>query len=94
MLRNIMAAVLAAAITCHALPSAADEMTEGEVVKIDTRRNRLTIKHGPIPNLGMDSMTMVFEVADPAMIEGLSVGSDVSFVVERVQGKLTITELD
>lgn len=92
--RIVMVAALAAMLTVPAAPSVADEMTAGEVVKIDTRRNRLTIKHGPIENLGMDAMTMVFEVADPAMIEGVSVGSDISFVVERVNGKLTIIEME
>lgn len=94
MKRFFVIAALAAAIGLPALPSAAAEMTAGQVVKIDTRRNRLTIKHGPIENLGMDAMTMIFEVADPVMISGLSIGSAVSFVVERVEGKLTITEIE
>ena len=38
-------------------------------------------------------MTMVFELADPALIEGLSEGQDIAFVADRVQGKLTVTAI-
>ena len=35
---------------------------------------KLTIKHGPLENLGMDAMTMVFKVKDPAMLSQVKVG--------------------
>ena len=40
--------------------------SSGEVIKIDKSAGKITLKHGPIKNLDMDSMTMVFRVADPA----------------------------
>lgn len=67
------------------------EMSMGTITKIDTRWNRLTIDHGPLANLDMGAMRMVFEVADPAMLEGLSEGQEVEFVADRVKGKLTVT---
>lgn len=69
------------------------EMSTGKITKIDTQWNRLTIDHGPLANLDMDGMTMVFEVADPAMMEGLSEGQEVEFLADRVKGKLTVTEI-
>ena len=68
--------------------------TKGEVTKVDTRRERVTIKHGPLENLDMPAMTMVFEVADPAMMDMLTVGSTITFTADRIDGKLTITGIE
>jgi len=45
-------------------------MVNGEVKKIDEAAGKISLKHGPIKNLGMDEdeMTMVFRVQDPAML--------------------------
>ncbi|MBB05889.1 MAG: RND transporter [Pseudooceanicola sp.] len=69
------------------------EMSMGTITKVDTQWNRLTIDHGPLENLDMEAMTMVFEVVDPAMLEGLSEGQEVAFTADRVKGKLTVTEI-
>ncbi|MFC4671984.1 copper-binding protein [Seohaeicola nanhaiensis] len=69
------------------------KMSMGKITKIDTQWNRLTIDHGPLANLEMEAMTMVFEVADPAMLDGLSEGQEVEFMADRVKGKLTVTEI-
>ncbi|MBU7443005.1 copper-binding protein, partial [Paraburkholderia fungorum] len=54
---------------------------------------KLTIKHGPLENLGMDAMTMVFKVKDPSMISQVKVGDKIDFVAEEVDGALTVTKL-
>ena len=69
-------------------------MSQGTITKIDEKWNRLTIDHGPLENLEMEAMTMVFEVVDPAMMEGLSEGQEITFMADRVKGKLTVTELE
>ena len=74
--------------------AAAAPMSEGEIKKIDTAAGKLTIKHGPLENLGMEPMTMVFRVQDPAMLTKVHVGSKVRFVAEKVNGALTVTALD
>ena len=87
---------LAAALTLSAGMSLAQSgmpMTTGTVTKIDTKWNKVTIDHGPLENLDMPAMKMVFNVADPAMLEGLSEGAEVEFHAERMNGKLTVTEL-
>ncbi|MEN2468999.1 copper-binding protein [Burkholderia sp. GS2Y] len=72
---------------------AAQRMSHGEIRKVDTAAGKLTIKHGPLDNLGMDAMTMAFKVKDPAMLSQVKVGDKIDFVAEDVGGALTVVEL-
>lgn len=63
-----------------------DAASHGVIRKIDG--NKLTLKHGPLANLGMPAMTMTFEVATPAELNGLQVGDKVRFTALSEQGKL------
>jgi Cu(I)/Ag(I) efflux system periplasmic protein CusF len=74
-------------------PAKAGEMTEGEVRKIDKEGKKITLKHGPIKNLDMPAMTMVFVAADPALLEKVKVGEKVRFVATNPGGKLTVTDI-
>lgn len=89
-------AVLTAALlsVSPALAEGEHPMSEGTVTKVDSKWNKVTIDHGPLENLDMPAMKMVFVVADPAMLEGLSEGSKVRFVADRMNGKLTVTEIE
>ncbi len=89
----LLAAALFAASTALADTDPAQPLSHGKITKIDTKWNKLTIDHGPLENLGMDAMTMVFDVADPAMIEGLTAGQEIAFVADRVKGKLNVIEI-
>jgi Cu/Ag efflux protein CusF len=53
------------------------------VRKVDTANQKITLRHGPLSNLGMPAMTMVFSVQDAAQLEGLKVGDKVSFLRSR-----------
>jgi Cu/Ag efflux protein CusF len=68
-------------------------ISEGIVTKVDSKWNKVTIDHGPLENLDMPAMKMVFVVSDPVMLEGLSKGTKVRFYAERINGKITITEI-
>ena len=68
-------------------------MSHGEIRKVDVAAGKLTIKHGPLENLGMEAMTMVFKVKDPAMISQVKVGDKIDFVAEEVDGALTVMKL-
>jgi len=70
-----------------------DSMSHGEVKKVDAAAGKLTIKHGPLENLGMDGMTMVFKVKDPAMLSQVEVGDKIDFVAEEIDGALTVVKL-
>jgi Cu(I)/Ag(I) efflux system protein CusF len=67
---------------------------EGEVRKVDAAQGKLTLKHGPIANLEMPGMTMVFKVADPKLLQGLKEGDKVKFSAERVGGAITVTAIE
>ena len=72
---------------------ARSSMSHGEVKKVDTAAGKLTIKHGPLENLDMEAMTMVFKVKDPAMLSQVKVGDKIDFVAEEIDGSLTVTKL-
>jgi Cu(I)/Ag(I) efflux system protein CusF len=73
---------------------AATAMTDGEIKKVDKNAGKLTIKHGPIANLEMPNMTMVFRVKDPAMLDRVKAGDKVKFAADKVNGAITITEIE
>jgi Cu/Ag efflux protein CusF len=68
-------------------------VSKGEVRKVDTAVDKLTLRHDGLANLDMPAMTMVFRVRNPAWLTGLKVGDRVHFVAERVDGKVTVTAL-
>ena len=69
-------------------------MTAGEIKKVDKDTGTLTIQHGPITNLGMPGMTMVFKVQDPAVLGQVKAGDKIRFHVELVNGVMTVTKLE
>lgn len=62
---------------------AADKLSEGTVKKIDVPSQRVMLAHGPITNIGMGPMTMMFKVRDAAMLKQLKDGDKVRFRVEE-----------
>ena len=92
MLKNLLAALVAAVLVVS--PAVADgDMIKGEVVKVDKAAGKVTLKHGPIKKLDMDSMTMVFRVADPAMLDKMKAGDKIEFDADRVNGAITLTKI-
>lgn len=69
-------------------------MSSGEVKKIDKSTGKMTIKHGPLANIGMDAMTMVFSVKEPAMLDQVNPGDKIRFVAEEPNGQLTVMKLE
>ncbi|HAU4908814.1 TPA: copper-binding protein [Aeromonas hydrophila] len=68
-------------------------MTQGVISRIDAANGKVGIKHEAIDNLKMPAMTMVFRVADPALLKDLKVGDAVRFHAENPAGKLTVTAI-
>lgn len=85
---------VAAVAASSAFAEGAPPMADGTVTKVDTQWNKVTIDHGPLENLDMPAMKMVFVVAEPEMLEGLSEGTKVRFAADRMNGKLTVTEIE
>jgi len=69
------------------------DYSEGEVRRVDKEAGKITLKHGPIANLDMTPMSMVFRVSDPAMLDQVKAGDKVRFKADKIQGALTITEI-
>jgi Cu/Ag efflux protein CusF len=87
----IAAALLALPPTAGFAQSA---LVDGQVQKIDAAQGKITLRHGPIKNLDMDSMTMVFRLQEPAQLKGLKPGDKVKFAADRVNGQITITKIE
>jgi Cu(I)/Ag(I) efflux system periplasmic protein CusF len=69
-------------------------LSDGEVRKVDKDAKKLTIKHGPLANLDMPAMTMVFQVKDPALLDKVKVGDKVKFQAEKVGGGFAVTKIE
>jgi len=73
---------------------AKEALAEGQVVKIDEKALRLTLKHGEIKSLDMGPMTMSFRVSEPAQMKGLQVGDRIRFRAEKQGDDFVITHLE
>jgi Cu/Ag efflux protein CusF len=69
-------------------------MTDGEIRKVDKDTNKLTIKHGPIQNLEMPAMTMVFQTKDASVLDQVKAGDKVKFTVEKIGGAMVVTHIE
>lgn len=69
-------------------------LSEGMVKKVDKDQSKLTIKHGPLENLGMPAMTMVFRVQDVGWLDQVKPGDTIRFLADKVGGVLTVTTLE
>lgn len=67
---------------------------DGEVRKIEKDTGKITLRHGPIQGMDMPGMTMVFQVKQPSMLDGLSVGDRVKFEAEKAGGAMTVTKIE
>ena len=82
--------------SAHHVGQAASDatLTEGEVRRVDKDAKKLTIRHGPILNLDMPAMTMVFQVKDPAMLDKLNNGDKIKFFAEKIGSAITVTRIE
>jgi Cu(I)/Ag(I) efflux system protein CusF len=72
----------------------ASTLADGEIRKVDKDAKKITIRHGPIANLDMPSMTMVFQVKEPALLEGIKAGDKVRFAADRIGGAYVVTRIE
>ena len=73
---------------------ATDAMSTGVVKKIDAQQGKVTINHGPLINLDMPAMTMVFRVAEPKLLDNLKADDKIQFIAIKKDGALTIVRLE
>ena len=70
------------------------EMADAEVRKVDIDAKKVTLKHGPIKNLDMPGMTMVFQVKDATLLDKLKTGDKIRFSAEQQQGAYVVTGIE
>jgi Cu(I)/Ag(I) efflux system periplasmic protein CusF len=70
------------------------DMAEAEVRKVDKEAKKVTLKHGPIKNLDMPGMTMVFQVRDEKLFDKLVSGEKIKFTAEQLQGAFVVTGVE
>jgi Cu(I)/Ag(I) efflux system periplasmic protein CusF len=81
--------------THQAAPATASAaLSEGEIRKVDRDAQKITIRHGPIANLNMPPMTMVFQVRDAALLDRAKTGDKVRFAAEQSGGAYIVTRID
>ena len=69
-------------------------MVDGVVKKIDKTAGKVTVSHGPLSNLKMPAMTMVFRVKDAAWLDRMQVDSTIRFQADSINGVLTIVRFE
>jgi Cu(I)/Ag(I) efflux system protein CusF len=84
-----LAAALAHEGHSHGLP-----VVTGVVTGVDTGAGTVTIKHAAIPNLQMEEMTMTFKAHNASMLKGLKEGDEINFMADKIDGQLTVTDID
>ncbi|SRR5260221_13764804 len=87
--------VTAVTIAALAPPLSAQDgaSARGEVVKVDLHGGMITIKHGPIQNLGLGAATDDFKPSDAIMFNALRPGDAVTFTAARANGQLVISAI-
>lgn len=96
----LLAAALCAGATLAQPPAAGPAATaqapqsEAVVRKVDAAAGKITLRHGPIASLDMPPMTMVFQVASPALLDGLKAGDKVRFDAAKIGGAYTVTAIE
>lgn len=86
-------AAVAALVLSSTAGASAQEFTKGTVKKVDEKAKKVTLIHEELKSLDMPAMTMVFSVADEAMLAKMKQGATLEFVADRVNGKLTVTQV-
>jgi Cu/Ag efflux protein CusF len=97
-MKRLLAALILATTAFAGLPAWADKagsLSDGEVRKVDKDAQKITVRHGPLPDLDMPNpMTMVYRVKDPAMLDRVKAGDKVKFQAEKIGGVFTIVQIE
>nr|MBF0684735.1 copper-binding protein [Pseudomonas sp.] len=83
-------AAFVAAIVAGAALAAPSASVDGEVRRIDAAAGKVTLKHGPIRELELPAMTLVYVVQDPALLANLKPGDNIRFTADKVGGRYTV----
>ena len=85
--------MLAAPVIAQPLEPERFRPNEGRVLEIDKTAGEITIRHGYLPELSMDPMSMIFVVADPALLHRVKKGDRVKLKAGLVAGRFAVMEI-
>ncbi len=74
--------------------AAASEWVGAEVIRVDTAKQRIVLKHEPIPSIKMPAMTMRFDVDKGVLLDSYRPGDRVQFQFKEAGGSLDVTALE
>jgi Cu(I)/Ag(I) efflux system periplasmic protein CusF len=109
MRKTLLIAAILASAPVHAQQTATDHaahhpapnattaksaLSDAEVRRVDVDAKKITLRHGPIPNIDMPPMTMVFQVKDPALLQGIKAGDKIRFSAEKIGSAYTVTSIE
>lgn len=93
-MKTIIKLAIASTIAVAAATGAfAAEFTKGKVKKLDEKAKKVTIIHEELKGLEMPAMTMVFRIGEGVDASKLKEGADIEFAADRVDGRITVTEV-
>ena len=83
------------ALTCllSSFAFANPEWVNGEIVRIDSSRERIVLKHEYIPSIKMHAMTMPFGTPKELNLDAYRPGDKVKFQIKVVDGTLDISAI-
>ena len=82
------------AMAVPANASAEMQMVDGQVKKVDKTAGKVTLSHGPLTNLNMPAMSMVFKVSNAAWLDQMKAGDKIRFMADNVNGAITIVHFE
>jgi len=86
-------AALLAATVCYVAPAQAQQGSgTGEVRRIDPDAGKITLKHGPIVELELPAITLVYLI-NVQLLQGLQPGDKVKFIARRENGQYVIVQI-
>jgi Cu/Ag efflux protein CusF len=74
--------------------AAASDWVRAEVVRVDTAKQRIVLKHEPIPSIKMPAMTMRFDVVKEVPLDSYRPGDRVQFQFKETSGSLDVTAME
>jgi Cu(I)/Ag(I) efflux system membrane fusion protein len=91
---NLKAALAGMQAPEGAGPARVGHRAEGVLKAVDAAAGTVTLSHGPVASLNWPAMKMEFALANPALIQGIAPGSQVTIeFVERQPGEWVITAM-
>jgi len=70
------------------------QMVDGQVKKVDKAAGKVTLSHGPLANLNMPAMTLVFKVSNATWLDQMKTGDKIRFMADNINGAITVIHFE